>query len=135
SNAEVILLALGQTRQIAVGQIVKLACVPILLGSGYYFYGIPGLVAGYTLAELMRYLVLAIDLSRRGLPVIKFDFALTAFCICAVLMTLDVGSRVETKYFRLAIETGTAISVWGAGVIASWPRFGRSAMRILFSGD
>lgn len=134
ANCEIVLLALGHTRRVAVGQAVKLLCVPVFLGVGYQRYGIPGLIAGYTLAEVVRYALLAESLAQLGLPVFRYDSALSALIVVAGVGAIAVGGWVEghaSVYVRLFAETAVVLTVWGAAVTATWPTVGRPMIGVL----
>jgi O-antigen/teichoic acid export membrane protein len=98
---ELALLALGDTRGLAMGQVVRLAFVSVLLPGGYWLAGLPGLIVGVALGELVRYAVLAVYLDRAGIRAYRADAALTA--LAGVLL----GAYVLA-------EQATGAQGWGA---------------------
>ncbi len=141
TSYEVVLLSMGRTKQIATGQFVKLVCVvPLLLG-GYYFQGIVGVIAGYTIAEIARYIVLFSAVARAGLWVIRIDILLTALILISVGVTNLVGPRIATSNdsasqlgIRLLVEIAMISAFWGFILAFWWPRHGRRIIELLWRG-
>ena len=52
---ELILLATGRTRALAIGQALRLLSLPPLLLAGFYFGGLTGMIVGFGTAEFIRY--------------------------------------------------------------------------------
>jgi O-antigen/teichoic acid export membrane protein len=76
---ELVLLAQGHTRGLAVAQATRLLCVPALLFGGYFLGGLAGLILGVACGELIRYVIVAGYLSREGIRAYPTDMALTLF--------------------------------------------------------
>jgi len=72
------LLALGRPKWVAAAGAGKLVGMLILIPVGYSLAGFPGAVAGFALAEVLRYVVSAFAASKAGLPGRGQDLALTA---------------------------------------------------------
>jgi hypothetical protein len=115
TTSERVLEARGQTRFLAIGQMVKLAALPGLLLAGYRFGGVVGMIFGLAVAELGRYLLISWFVHRQGLPVFLCDLRLTVF-----LALLSVTAYlVERSWFgdmpkwgRLAAESITICLLW-----------------------
>ena len=91
---ELLLLAHDRPRALAVGQGVRLACLPAFLFGGYTWAGVPGLILGVAAGELVRYAVVAAFVRRAGERVFGFDLALTAAAAVVVTVYLVVEPRV-----------------------------------------
>ncbi len=123
--AESVLLAQGQTRLTALSQVVKLLALPGLLYFGYARGGLNGLIVGYTLAEALRYVVIAAAVARMGLPLIRDDLFLTLLLIGVSALVLGVGSLLwggAAAPVRFVAETVTVTLIWAA----VWLVVGRS---------
>jgi O-antigen/teichoic acid export membrane protein len=122
---EFALLALGRTRPVAFAQAVRLACLPILLFTGYEIGGIPGLILGVAVGEMIRYVVVAMFLRRDGLQVFAEDAALTLFAasILGLYLLSESVAGVSGKV-AVPIVGGLIESIIWAGVYAAWARPG-----------
>ena len=78
STGEAVLLARGQARLMALGQVLKLAALVPLMTFGYDRAGLTGLVIGYATAEALRYVVIALAVRSLGHPLLWGDLGLTA---------------------------------------------------------
>lgn len=138
TSSEVALLAEGRTRWLAIGQGVKFVLLLPLLVLGHYFFDIEGVIAGYTLAEAARYVVLSSTLSGQGLPVLRLDFVMTLLIAIAAVLAMAVGPCVDAEGhrlvrfgMRLAVEATLVTLVWGLLLAIWWPRHGRQALAVI----
>lgn len=127
TSSEVVLLAQGRTRQMAIGQIVKLVTLIPLLLVGDAVDGIRGVTIGYAIAEALRYAVLAAALTRQGLPVVRLDVGLTVLVLGTALAAQWIGPQFEadsaTAFGRWAprfLAEGITVTVLWAGILAAW---------------
>lgn len=70
------LLALGKTGWNLIGRLVMIAGMAVSIGLGWYYYGFPGIIAGYSAAELFRYAVSCVALQYTKLANFKQDLKL-----------------------------------------------------------
>ncbi|HEY1376700.1 MAG TPA: oligosaccharide flippase family protein, partial [Gemmataceae bacterium] len=77
STGEAVLLARGQARLMAYGQVLKLAALVPLMAIGYQWGGLIGLVIGYAAAEALRYAAIAAAVRSLGQRLVWGDMALT----------------------------------------------------------
>lgn len=124
--AELTLLALGKARALAVGQAVRLACLPGLLFAGYTAAGLPGLILGVAAGEAVRYAILARALARTGLGVVAADAALTAAAALVVggYLLIDGAAAATVGLAARSVVGGLVlVAVWGGVYLAcvGWP--------------
>lgn len=144
TSSEVALLAMGQTRQVAFGQIIKLVLLWPLLFAGYHVgerlidNGFIGLTAGYTLAEAARYVVLSTALAKQRLPVLRLDLILTLLVALSAGITILIGPLLEgtggkfSRYgWRFAGESAMLTVMWSLFAIVWWPRRGQRLLDLI----
>ncbi|HZZ41339.1 MAG TPA: oligosaccharide flippase family protein, partial [Tepidisphaeraceae bacterium] len=83
-----LLLAIGKSATVAAGNIAKLACMCITIPLGFHLLGIKGAILGFCLADIGRYLVLALSVRRQGLSCLSMDFLLTLLVAAITLLSL-----------------------------------------------
>jgi O-antigen/teichoic acid export membrane protein len=111
---ELTLLALGNTRGMAVAQAARLLCIPPFLYAGYQLAGVPGLILGVAAAEFVRYLVVAYCLRSAGIRAYPTDALLT------LLAAAVVGSYVLAEELA-GTRGGLAVPVIGGLLqVAAW---------------
>lgn len=134
TGSEVVLLSLGRTRQIAIGQGAKLVLlVPLLMG-GYYWMGVAGFIAGYVVAEAARYLVLTWSVARAGYPVLRIDLALTALLLATVAATTACQTWLSSPGRPWLPFVGSGLimsSLWLIVLAAWWPRHGQKLLAVI----
>jgi len=142
-SSEVVLLALGQTRQIAVGQFVKLIVLLPLMLAGYYL-GVSliddeylGIIAGYTLAEATRYVVLSSALAKQGLPVFRLDFMLTLLVAISAGVTILIGpwfqipgGKLSRFGLRFVGEVVLLTALWSCFALCWWRLCGKRVFEL-----
>ncbi|MBX7105265.1 MAG: oligosaccharide flippase family protein [Gemmataceae bacterium] len=139
TSAEVALLAQGRTRQMAIGQVVKLCLLAPMLMISYRIDGIRGVCISFAAAEAARYFVLAGSLARQGLPIIRFDLLLTSLVALSAAIGLYVGPTWELPEGhkltrlgpRLLGEVLIVSAFWGAVLAGWWRRHGSGFMSII----
>lgn len=115
------LIALGAPAWIAACNVAKIAAMAALVPLGFAFYGFPGALAGFVLAEVPKYLVVTIGARRAGLPGWNDELALTALLAVSALLALAVERLVPDP---ARIWTRVGLLVLGAGLLwgpaAAW---------------
>ena len=125
-TGEAVLLARGQARLMALGQVLKLAALVPLMSYGYRWNGLIGLVIGYGLAEVVRYVVIAVAVRSLGQRLAGADLGLTLLVAASSAGILWLGPPVwggAAAWLRLAAEA-TAVSIVWAGVFVALRREG-----------
>lgn len=138
TSSETVLLALGQTRQIAASQVVKLFLLLPLVVGGYYLGGFLGLVAGFTLAEAGRYAVLSASVAKCGLPVFRLDLVLTLLVAATAGLTIMIGPYLEGSGGKLArlgprfLGEGLLLTVlWIVIALVWWRKNGERLLQLV----
>jgi O-antigen/teichoic acid export membrane protein len=138
TSSEAALLAQGRTRQLAIGQAAKLALLLPLLVLGHHFFGIFGVIAGYTLAEAARYVVLSAALAKQGLPVLRLDLLLTILIALSAVLAIVLGPYLEIAGGRFARfgsrcvgEAAIVTAFWALVLAVWWPRYGRRTLAVV----
>jgi O-antigen/teichoic acid export membrane protein len=123
---EMTLLALDDTRALAVAQGVRLACLPAFMLVGYEAAGLPGFVLGVAAGEAVRYAVVTAYLSRVGPSAFPQDAALTAAALVVVGAYL-CAERAGGSGGRVAVPLlgAVALTVFWTAVGVVWVAPGR----------
>jgi O-antigen/teichoic acid export membrane protein len=154
TTRELVLMAVGRTRTIAAGQVLKLICLfPLMLAglkgfgpigdsveslTGVRIDGVIGLIVGTALAEVPRYVVLTAALLRRGLPAVRYDLILTVLVVAMCLSVRWVSPRLFGSWpvaGRLFGEAGLVTLLWGVVLAAWWRHGGAAVRRLLWPAD
>jgi O-antigen/teichoic acid export membrane protein len=85
ANAGSILFALGHTHVVAASNAAKAASLFVFIPIGLAWGGLLGLILGFVAGDLVRYLVTAFAIRRRGLPLFRYDVTATVFVFCVGL--------------------------------------------------
>ncbi len=138
TSSEVALLAQGHTRQLAIGQAAKLTLLLPLLLLGHHYYGMAGVIAGYTAAEATRYVVLSSALAKQGLPVLRLDLLMTLLITASALTAVVLGPYLECSGGRLirfgvrcVAEAAIVTAMWAIVFAFWWPRQGRQTLAVV----
>lgn len=138
TSSEVAVLSQGRTRQLAAGHAVKLTLLLPLLLIGYHFFDIFGVIAGYTIAEAARYVVLSSALAMRGLPVFRLDLLLTLMITFTAGIAIVAGPHCEgggdrfARFgFRCAAEVAIVVSMWAIAIVWWWRRHGPATLAVV----
>jgi len=109
------LLALGQPKWIAACNVAKVVAMLVLLPVGFHFFGPAGALAGMSLAELPKYLVVAGRARRCGLPGWGVELGMTAaiaVCGAAALGLGPAGPERLGPWARLVLASACLALVW-----------------------
>lgn len=134
TTSERALEARGQTRFLAIGQMVKLAALPILLIGGFHVGDVDGMIVGLAIAEFGRYCLISWFVHRQGLPVFSCDCRLTALlaALVATAHLIDSSWFVDlSKWGRLVSQVVVVCLLW-AIALAVWPGPARVFLRTFF---
>jgi O-antigen/teichoic acid export membrane protein len=126
-TGEAVLLARGQARLMALGQVLKLAALVPLMTYGYRWNGLIGLVVGYGVAELIRYMVIAVAVRSLGQRLAVTDLGLTLLVAASSACILWIAPMWggASAWVRLAIEAAAVTALWAA---AFWFLYCRGAV-------
>jgi O-antigen/teichoic acid export membrane protein len=115
---ELWLLAHDQPRALAVGQGVRLACLPGVLYAGYQLAGVNGLIYGMAAGEAVRYAVVAAYVRKSGERLIGFDLALTltAAAVAGVYLVAEPAVLGGAPLAVRAAAGAAALTAFWAGV-------------------
>jgi len=129
ANAGSVLFARGQAHISAASNAAKAATLFALVPAGFAFGGLSGLILGFIAGDVVRYLVTALAVRRRGLPVLRHDLPLTALVF---VLGFGAGRLVEslwgegflidgrrdwaTLLLRLGAAAALVVVTWGATV-------------------
>jgi O-antigen/teichoic acid export membrane protein len=143
TNAGQALLAKGKPHYGAYGNGIKVVCLAIFVPTGAWIDGLRGMIIGFVLGDLARYLFTAIVLERQHIKVLASDLALTLF-----VAAVGIGTRVLSEsihsidpqspknwgrlLFKMAGEGAAVVFVWS--VVAMWMRKRRS-FRVVDDGQ
>jgi O-antigen/teichoic acid export membrane protein len=120
------LLARGRADWVAAGNGTKLAGMVAFLPLGYHLAGFEGALAGLVLAEVLKYLVSAVGVARRGLPVFRGDVFFTiAVGVVSGLAFLAGRATDQAARSSLAgfLAAGTLVTAfWGVWGLRYWRR-------------
>lgn len=83
-----LLLAMGESAVVALGNVAKLASMAVMIPIGFHLWGIHGAILGLGAADLGRYLVLAFAVRRRGMGCIGMDLLLTVVVAVATIASM-----------------------------------------------
>lgn len=84
------LLAMGDTRWVAAGNVGKLIGMVIFIPVGFHFAGFPGALGGIIASDLLKYAVSVIAVQRRGLSSLPMDAGLSL--VVAAALAASVGA-------------------------------------------
>ncbi len=125
STGEAVLLAHGKARWMALGQVLKLIVVGPLMYCGYHWHGLIGLVVGYGIAEVVRYLTIAAAVRSLGQPLAVDDLWLTLSIAAVATGITWLGSLIwggAPPWARLVLEVLSVTAVWAPAFGVLWRR-------------
>jgi len=104
------LLAMGNSRLVAVGSAAKLGGMLSLMLLGYWLNGYVGAIVGYSLSEVARYCVSVIALRRYHLNVLRQDSLLIGTAALSTLAGLGISSSLsEHAYSVLTVAVAALL--------------------------
>ncbi len=111
------LLALGETRRMALGHAAKFLSLLVGVPLGFHYGGISGVLWGLAAAELAKYSVLGISLHRHGLSQMCEDMKYTLLIGLAMALSLGITwmwpmNPFMTGMIHLLIGIGIWIPFW-----------------------
>lgn len=123
SNA---LLAMGDSRALARGNLCNFAVTAVAAILGYYWFKLPGFILGYAVGTAAGELVYGLAIRRHQLGVLKQDARFTAAAALAmgavilawhVIATDTDANHIQTILFKLFI----GLVIWGVVAAMCWP--------------
>lgn len=115
NNANAV-LAMGQSRLVAVGGSIKMLAMLILIPLGYRIYGFPGAIAGFAGAEIPRYLFSLWAVARAGVSVWRKDLLLSLVAVATVLS----GSAAVASFDSGRLGSAAALAAGALCVVVPW---------------
>jgi O-antigen/teichoic acid export membrane protein len=117
ASTDRVLLAVGQTRSLFVSNLLNFATTVVAGISGYYWFGVPGFIAGNAVGNLVGHAVVVIAVWRTGYITLSQDFAFTSIlAVMAVvagwlpsMLTMDL-TQLEGQ-LRAGIQGVLLVSV------------------------
>jgi O-antigen/teichoic acid export membrane protein len=125
STGEAVLLAHGKARLMAVGQVIKLIALVPLMALGYWWGDLIGLVIGYGLAEVVRYVAIAMAVRSLGQPLALDDLWLTSLIAATAAGVIWLGPATwggAPPWARLGLEALSVTCIWAAVLGTLWRR-------------
>jgi O-antigen/teichoic acid export membrane protein len=116
STGEAVLLARGQSKLMALAQVLKLIALAPLMYYGYHWHGVIGLVVGYGIAEVLRYIVIALAVRTLGQSLAWGDLGLTLLVAMTAGGLMLLGPTLwghAGPWTRLVAEALAVTAVWG----------------------
>jgi O-antigen/teichoic acid export membrane protein len=123
-----VLWTLGRTRAPALSNAAKLAAMAALAPLGHRLGGLHGLLLGFVLSDVVRYLATLWSLQRQGIALFKTDALLSALIavssVSAAAMGITADSSRAGRFLQFSVVSGIVLLFWSA-VAAVWRlRFG-----------
>jgi O-antigen/teichoic acid export membrane protein len=130
TNAGQMLLAQGKPRFGAYGNGIKLVCLAVFVPLGAWIDGLRGLIIGFVLGDIARYLFTATVLERQRIRILATDLEWTLFVAGIGVGTHILSGLIHPPYqhgpkkwsvllVRLAIEGGVVVIAWGSLMLRS----------------
>ncbi len=110
-------VALGEVRNVAAGNAAKFVGVAIAVPGGFMLGGLAGALAGLVIADMLRWLAVAITGQRRGLGGLGSDLLETAAAVLAALLGWVAASQLSGGSAPLQLVVGAAVA------LAAWSPF------------
>jgi O-antigen/teichoic acid export membrane protein len=113
-----LLWVVGNSRAYAASNVIKLLAVPVCAWGGHTLAGFEGMIAGFAVAELIRYGVMLLALRDQRLPILRYDLCLSVGIAVACLVAAQAGFLFTTKgerWMQFLVE-GTAIAIFWLGL-------------------
>jgi O-antigen/teichoic acid export membrane protein len=112
------LLALGEPRWLALGNGVKVGGLVVGVPIGFYFAGFAGAIYGLIASNALRYALVMLGVSGRGLRSVGVDLLLTAMVMAAGYGGYLAGQEIDPAYLkRLAVTALTATALWAPAAL------------------
>lgn len=109
------LLALGQPKWIAACNVAKVLAMLALLPTGFHYFGPAGALAGMSLAEIPKYLVVAARARRCGLPGWGVELGMTGAILLCGVAAFGLGPAAPDllgPWVKLLLASACLAIVW-----------------------
>jgi O-antigen/teichoic acid export membrane protein len=126
SNAAAILLAQGKPKQPALSNGVKVLCLCFTMPLGWQFDGLRGLIIGFIVGDLARYITTAAWIRLQHISIFGSDLAWTLFAVALGILGLKIGEFLlpDSTFpdnhpsrgwllVRFCAEGATVVVIWG----------------------
>jgi O-antigen/teichoic acid export membrane protein len=119
-SGEASLLATDRSRALAAANCMNFILTVIGAPIGFFLFGIPGFIAGWSLGNFAAVVVLDMELVREGVPAVRQDILMTVYVVALVAtgFTLQQVWRqhiTDGKFVYVAdVLTAIALSIFGA---------------------
>ncbi|HED54003.1 MAG TPA: polysaccharide biosynthesis protein [Phycisphaerales bacterium] len=113
------LLAIGHSREVALGQAMKIVGFTIAAPIGYHLGGMVGFVAAIPIAEACRYLSISLLATWRGLRVLPGDLETCWLTVLGGVLGLGAGDAVAGAMG--AGKPATLVAFVAAGLVSALP--------------
>jgi O-antigen/teichoic acid export membrane protein len=109
-----VLLAFGQPKWLAIGNLLKIAALAVVLPLAYYRWGFPGALAGMAAVEIPKYLFEASRVRALGLKGWGIELGLTAaVAACAgVALGMRFWTPLDGAWVRMAVSGACFGAIW-----------------------
>jgi O-antigen/teichoic acid export membrane protein len=125
SIAGCLLLAVGNSRGHAAGNFVKLLVLPVCAWVGYHAGGFAGMLAGFVVAELVRYTATLWVLRGQAWLILRCDLALAAAVALSWLAADVAGAAFALggrRWPQFAAQVIAVVAFWGVLAAAVYGR-------------
>ena len=128
TNAGQVLFAQGKPRFGAFGNGIKVLCLAIFVPLLTWFDGLRGMIIGFIVGDVARYLFTAIVLERQRIRILATDLLWTLFVAAVGVGTHVFSEILQPPYqhgaknwgallLQLALEGGAVVAAWGVVVV------------------
>lgn len=108
-----LLLARGETREVAAGNLVRLVGILVLVPAGFSARGFEGALLGLVVADVGKYLTTAVLVRRRGLRVLRVDTAATLLVILSAVLGASAARATSGHpVLTLLLGSGVGAAPW-----------------------
>ncbi|MCO5165868.1 MAG: oligosaccharide flippase family protein [Planctomycetes bacterium] len=116
-----LLLARGETRAVAAGNLAKLLGILGLLPAGFWLAGFPGALVGLALADACKYATTSGLVRLRGLRFVRLDVSATALVLVACALGLGAEALAGGPTPVGMVAGGlTGVAPWAAAAGLAW---------------
>ncbi|MBI4566717.1 MAG: oligosaccharide flippase family protein [Planctomycetes bacterium] len=111
----VALLALGQTKWLAVENVAKIAAMLLFVPPAFVTWGFPGALVALSLVEILRYLIGTVALHRSGLKGWTIDLAMSSAILTSGLAALALHREafvLGDPGIKIGVALGCFVLIW-----------------------
>jgi len=140
NNASAILLAQGKPKLPLISNAVKVLCICFAMPLGWWIDGLRGLIIGFIIGDLARYITTAAFIRLQHISIFGSDVCWTLFAVGTGLLGMEIGAHVFPDppppaqpakgwlLLRFCAEGATVLVIWGITVLLlRWRGYFRKA--------